>query len=268
MITVITITYNAESIICETVRSIIKQQNCHFEFILVDGASTDNTVTIVTNEISSAKSENCVCRIVTEKDKGIYDAMNKGVRLANGDYIIFMNGGDTFFSNDVLMSFEKAISLNPDLDVYYGDTMMHFYEGTGVLRDDENSTRNPTMPFIHQSVIVKKERLLQHPFDTSYKICADLEFFHFLRQHKATFFHCPFIVSNYDAKEGLSENNPLKIAYEYDRIFGKNKAKHYWVRRLWLRCTVGLIQPIKNLAPRCILNYYFKRKKKHISWLN
>lgn len=267
MITVITVTYNAAAIISETVRSIINQQNCRFEFILVDGASTDNTVNIVTNEISSLDSKNCACRIVSEKDNGIYDAMNKGVRLANGDYVIFMNGGDTFYSNDVLASFEKAISLNQDLDVYYGDTMMHFYEGTGILHDDENSTRNPTMPFIHQSVIVKKERLLQHPFDTSFKICADLEFFYYLRQKKATFLHCPFIVSNYDAKEGLSENNPLQIRYEEDRIFHRDvTTRYYWIRKFLLQCTVGLIQPIKDIAPRCILNVYFRHKKKYITW--
>ena len=89
-----------------------------------------------------------------------------------------------------------------------------------------------------------------------------------MRMTGCKFHYEPFIVSIYDAKEGLSENNPLIIAFERDEILGIDKRKHYWIRKIVLHCTVGLIQPIKNIAPRFLLNFYFRKKKSYIKWLD
>ena len=123
------------------------------------------------------------------------------------------------------------------------------------------------MPFSHQSVIVKRKHLIEHPFDTSYKILADREFFTWMRKEKLSFAHCDIIVSNYDAREGLSENNPLQMCFERDRITGADKSKYYPIKKFIKTCTIGLIQPIKNICPRSLLNIYFKRKRKHIKWI-
>lgn len=266
MISVITITYNAELIITDTILSILRQQECEFEFVLIDGKSSDQTVEIARECVKRNINRRCDVNIISEEDKGIYDAMNKGVAIAKGDFVIFMNAGDRFYDDFVLKHFEDTMS-SVEADAYYGNTLMEFYEGEGILHDDEKSTRNPTMPFIHQSVITKRELLIKHPFDLSYKVIADLEFFYWMRKSKKKFWHCDFIVSRYDAKEGISENNPLQIALEHDRLFGLDKRPHYWVRHLKLRCTKGLIQPIKDHAPRWLLNYYFRHSKKYIEWL-
>ncbi len=268
MITIITVSFNAEAHIKRTVRSILSQTSEKFEFLLIDGDSKDNTVAIVRNEVETIDNPRCRFHCISEKDNGIYDAMNKGARLATGDFIIYMNAGDSFFSADVIVRFEACMKKYPGYDAYYGNTMMDFYEGRGVLHDNEECNRNPIMPFIHQSIIVKKKWLIEHPFDYSYKVCADFEFFYYMRQHGAGFHYEPFIVSIYDAKEGMSENNPLQIRYDKDRILGIDKRSLYWLRKIKLQCTVGLIQPIKDIAPRWLLNKYFRKKKSYINWID
>lgn len=267
MISIITVCFNAETYIEQTVKSVLSQSDTEFEFVLVDGASKDGTVHLVQSIVEEMNfpHERFIC--ISENDKGVYDAMNKGVRSSHGDFVLFMNGGDSFYSSNVISTFERIIC-QCEADAYYGNTMMDFYEGRGILHDNEKFNRNPIMPFIHQSVIVKRKWLIEHPFDITYKVCADFEFFYYMRQHGATFYYEPFIVSNYDAKEGISENNPLQICYDKDRILGIDKQPYYWLRKLWLRSTVGLIQPIKNIAPLWLLNLYFRKKKSYIDWID
>ena len=147
-------------------------------------------------------------------------------------------------------------------DAIYGRTMMLFYEGRGIYNENEEHG-DPIMPFIHQSVIVKREHLLTHPFDLSYKILGDREFFYWMRQQKMSFHYEPYIVSTYDAREGGSENNPYIVAVEGDRILGKSSK---WRNLRW-RMTKAPIQPIKNWAPRKLLNVYFQWKRKNIDWV-
>lgn len=266
MISVITVSFNAETYIGNTVRSVLEQTDDAFEFVLVDGLSHDKTVEIVKNLIVEYEFPYSRFVLIQEKDRGVYDAMNKGVAACHGDYVIFMNGGDSFYDNNAISTFERIVSTNK-ADAYYGNTMMEFYEGNGILHDNEENNRNAVMPFIHQSVIVRRELLIEHPFNLEYKILADNEFFYWMRKKGCKFHYENFIVSNYDAREGLSENNPYRIEIERDAIVGRNLKPFYFLRKLKLRCTKGLIQPIKDYAPRWLLNKYFVWKKKNIDWI-
>lgn len=260
MISVVTVTWNAESFIEPTILSVCAQKNKNFEFILVDGASTDNTVEKVNTMLEGRfPKQNYVC--ISERDKGMVDAMNKGVRRSKGDYVLFLNGGDSFYDENVIDELEETIKKHP-ADAIYGRTMMVFYEGKGIYIENE-TFGDPIMPFIHQSVIVKREHLLTHPFDLSYKILGDREFFYWMRQEKMSFHYEDYIVSTYDAREGGSENNPYLVAVEGDRILGINSK---W-RKLLFRLTKAPIQPIKNWAPRWLLNRYFQWKRKNILWV-
>lgn len=267
MISVITVSWNAQATIQSTLKSIINQNSENFEIVIVDGGSNDNTVLVVKELLESSGFDNSRFTIVSEPDHGVYDAMNKGVRLSKGEYVLFMNCGDRFFNNEVISNFERAIGRGENADVYYGNTLMEFYEGTGVFHDDESTPRNRVMPFIHQSAITKRSMLLEHPFDLQYRICADFDLYYWMRNKGCRFIHEDFIVSCYDAKEGLSENNPLLIRRENDRIRGIDKTPHYGLRKIIQRCTIGLIQPIKDYAPRWLLNYYFRKKKTYIEWV-
>ena len=114
---IITITYNASSVIRPTLDSVLSQSYHNYEYILVDGGSSDDTVAI-----AKASGIN-LAHIVSERDKGIYDAMNKGIALATGDYLCFLNAGDAFYAPDTLQTIVDAIAEEKVLpDVLYGDT--------------------------------------------------------------------------------------------------------------------------------------------------
>lgn len=264
-ISVITVCYNAATILKSTIESVYRQKSNDYEYVIVDGGSQDSTLEILKAYESLFAERQIPFKCISEKDKGIYDAMNKGVQLAHGDYILFMNGGDSFYDEEVINKLEDTIN-KFEADVYYGRTMMIFYEGRGIYNENEEQG-DPIMPFIHQSVIVKRQLLLDHPFDLSYKVLADREFFYWMRQQNMKFHYEPYIVSTYDAREGGSENNPYLIAIEGDRILGLDKKPLYFLRKFKLWLKKAPIQPIKNTAPRWLLNKYFLWKRKNIEWV-
>ena len=100
-ISVVTVVYNSEALIENTVKSIINQSYSHIEYIVVDGGSTDGTIDILN------RYKKNISTLISEPDHGIYDAMNKGIRLATGDFLVFINSGDKFSSHDIL---EKIFS--------------------------------------------------------------------------------------------------------------------------------------------------------------
>ena len=118
LISVVTVSYNAVLTIEQTILSVINQTYPHIEYIIIDGGSTDGTVDII------KKYANRIAYWVSEPDKGIYDAMNKGIRTAKGEWINFMNAGDLFYSKDTL---EKVFSksINDNIKVIYGDVMLN-----------------------------------------------------------------------------------------------------------------------------------------------
>ena len=95
---IITVTYNAEKVLEDTIQSVISQTYHHIEYIIVDGASKDGTLSIINRYRSRIHT------VVSEPDKGLYDAMNKGIALASGDYLCFLNAGDCFHEDDTLLS--------------------------------------------------------------------------------------------------------------------------------------------------------------------
>ena len=115
-VSIITVTYNAESLLERTLQSVLSQRYADKEIVVVDGQSSDGTVAVIKRHAAAIQSW------VSEPDKGIYDAMNKGVRMATGDWILFMNAGDTFASDDVLQRLFDAVD-PAQADVIYGDVV-------------------------------------------------------------------------------------------------------------------------------------------------
>ena len=116
LFTIITVTFNAAGVIKPTLESVAAQDCDDFELLVIDGASTDDTVALV----NAAAIDGT--RVLSEKDRGLYDAMNKGIRLARGRYLIFLNAGDAFAAPDVLSRLQKAASDEPG--VLYGQTVL------------------------------------------------------------------------------------------------------------------------------------------------
>ena len=114
-LSVTTIVYNNVKDIERTMLSVINQTYTNIEYIIVDGLSTDGTIKVI-----NRYSPN-ISKLISEKDDGIYDAMNKGLAAATGDYVLFMNSGDEFFARDTVA---QVFASAPDADIYYGETEM------------------------------------------------------------------------------------------------------------------------------------------------
>ncbi len=137
-LSIITITYQAEAYIERTLQSVF-EQGCREEidYVVVDGASKDRTLEII--EANKAQ----INQVISEKDKGIYDAMNKGMQRAQGEYILFLNAGDTFTSATTLKNLLHELSGNPD--VLYGEAVFVNNEGQSLgLRSEVTPHRLPT----------------------------------------------------------------------------------------------------------------------------
>jgi glycosyltransferase involved in cell wall biosynthesis len=176
-LSIITITYQAEAYIERTLQSVF-EQSCaeEIDYVVVDGASKDRTLEII--EANKAQ----INQVISEKDKGIYDAMNKGMQMAKGDYILFLNAGDTFASATTLKNLLHELSGNPD--VLYGEAVFVNNEGQSLgIRSEVTPHRLPAqlswrdfkygMLVCHQAFIAK--RSIAPLFDLQYKLSSDID---------------------------------------------------------------------------------------------
>lgn len=172
---IITITYNAASVIKHTLDSVIAQTYTNYEYILVDGGSKDDTVAI-------AKASGIqFAHIISERDKGIYDAMNKGMALATGDYLCFLNAGDAFHAPDTLQAVVDAIAGEKELpDVLYGETAevddkRNFVRMRRLQAPKELNWRSfkAGMLVCHQAFYARRE--IAPMYDLKYRLSADVD---------------------------------------------------------------------------------------------
>jgi glycosyltransferase involved in cell wall biosynthesis len=193
-ISIITVCFNSEKTIKDTLISVNNQKNVEVEHVIIDGASKDNTLEIIKNHRSSSK-------LISEPDRGIYDAMNKGIALATGEIIGTLNADDFYYDDNVLKEVEKAF-LDPSIEACYGDLVY-------IKQDDVNQTvrfwksrdykdglfKSGWMP-AHPTFFVRKsvyERL--GGFKLDYKIAADFELlFRFIEQNKIKTKYIPKIM--------------------------------------------------------------------------
>lgn len=170
-LSVITIVYNNVRDIERTILSVLNQTYNNIEYIIADGLSTDGTLQVI------SKYQDSVSKFISEKDNGIYDAMNKGLALASGDYVIFMNSGDEFFDADTVAAVFGAAD---DADIYYGETEMIADSGESLGQRRHKAPEQFTwrgfkygMSISHQAIYVR--RALAEPFDRQYQLSADIE---------------------------------------------------------------------------------------------
>lgn len=173
LITIVTITYNAGETLPLTMESVAEQTFRDFEHLIVDGASTDDTITI------ARRMGRADLRLISEPDKGLYDAMNKGVKQAKGNYLIFLNSGDRFHDPDTLQAYADAI-LEKNPDIIYGDTDIVNFEGKRIgprhlsapaILTFESFSQG--MLICHQAFMVRRD--ISPLYDTDYKYSADYD---------------------------------------------------------------------------------------------
>lgn len=198
-ISIVTVTCNAGLLLEKTFASIEKLKYDNKELIVVDGLSTDNTMTI----IKRYSERGIITSYVSERDNGIYDAMNKGARMCSGEWVIFMNAGDAFASDDVL---QRVFSGSPiEADIVYGDVV----KNGQVKQAPARFHLYHRMLFCHQSAFVRRSCLLGMPFDTKHRLSADLKFFLGQYLRHARFQHVGIPVSIFDTN-GVSNSQRSK----------------------------------------------------------
>ncbi|MFV0470002.1 MAG: glycosyltransferase family 2 protein [Dysgonomonas sp.] len=171
---VVTICYNIENEIEDTLKSVMQQSFNSYEHIIIDGASSDKTLSVI-----EKYKDRYSFKLISEKDNGIYDAMNKGLLWAKGRYIVFINGGDLFVDNSTLNLIYQSIYLQKNLiDFIYGDSFIKEGKILHYRRARHCKYKWYGMFSNHQSMIYKMSIIREHniKYDLSYKIAADYKF--------------------------------------------------------------------------------------------
>lgn len=195
-ITIVTVCYNAVTTIEQTILSVINQTFTNIEYIIIDGGSIDGTIDII------KKYAKNISVWISEPDKGIYDAMNKGIELATGQWINFMNSGDLFYNSNTLNNiFGKKII---NADIIYGDRLSRCSFGEFYHKVDSLDKFNKFFPLFHQSIFIKTEVAKKNKFDLKYKICADYNQMYQLYKNNYSFYYIPISMSICECENGIS----------------------------------------------------------------
>ena len=252
LVSVITVCFNAENCIIPTMDSVLAQDYPNLEYILIDGASTDSTLQLICSKEKDFADRNIPLVIVSEPDKGIYDAMNKGLKLAKGKWINFMNAGDNFYSGNVLSSFFSNTDYR-EAKVVYGNTVLALDFGEIEMLPKPVDYLRKKMSFCHQSVFVDGDLMRKEKFDTSFRLAADYAFFYRYYMQGGKFHYVEKVVARFESEQGASSKNRLQVNREYARIHGvENTAK--W--KIWFafKCLrVHLKEALHSMIPKSYL---------------
>ena len=210
-VTIVTVVFNDVDHVQRTIDSVASQTYRNIEHIVIDGRSRDGTLEII-QRCSS------IDYWLSEADSGIYDAMNKGVRCSEGEWINFMNSGDVFFDENVVANvFEKVESSSTDL--VYGDVEVDYGEFKKVRSAGVVADLKQGMQFSHQSLFAKREILLELGLDPSYRTAADYNFIVSSWVKKYNFSRIGLVVSSVSAG-GVSDVRRLESHHQRVKILG------------------------------------------------
>lgn len=206
MFTIIVVSYNNKDLIGRTLNSLLNQNFKEYELVVIDGGSSDGSL----DEFNNYKLLFPNFYLISEPDDGIYDAMNKGVKYASGDYIYFLNLGDAFFNNDVLLNVSQIIKKNYMYAIYYGNIVW----GEQVI----NYPRKLSMIYFlfermvcHQAIFASKSYLLNYPFDITLRLCADRDWLTRIIREGALYKKIDIIIAKYDINGASSNYNRYNV---------------------------------------------------------
>lgn len=209
LISIITVSYNSVKTIEQTILSVVHQTYNNIEYIIIDGGSQDGTLEII------EKYQDKISFWISEPDKGVYDAMNKGISYAKGDYIGIINSDDWY----ELDAIEKIVSIiKEDYIVIYGDMMYEKSKSELVKPSKDLSLLEKQMIICHPSVFVKSEAYKKYGnFDITYKISADWDMMLRLYEKECLFYYCDDLISHFRTN-GISSNFNMRQIKERTKI--------------------------------------------------
>ena len=231
-LTIITINRNNLDGLKLTARSILAQQCQEFQWVVIDGASLDGSVEFM----KSLHREKMV--FLSEPDTGIYNAMNKGVQYATGEYCLFINSGDALYSPQSASLCLQTLEQQPQVDIFRFAIELQLNQRILVVAHPAQEKEIRTGLFLlthgiaHQGAVIRRSLLLDYPYDESFKICADYDFFLHCYLHKPIQ-DAPVdqILSLFDCS-GISSTNPELLRKEMERAFVQQTSRviyqDYW----------------------------------------
>lgn len=229
---IITVTYNAGAVLEDTIQSVITQTYRNVEYIIVDGGSKDHTLDIIN------RYREHIHTLVSEPDKGLYDAMNKGIRLASGDYLCFLNAGDELHEDDTLQLMVHSITGTELPDVLYGETAIvdeegHFLRMRRLSAPEDLNWKSfkDGMLVCHQAFFPRRE--LAEPYDLRYRFSADFDWCIRIMKKSHTLHNTHLTLIDY-LNEGMTTRNHRASLHERFRIMCRHYgylstlARHAW----------------------------------------
>jgi len=244
LISIITVVYNGENGIEETIKSVLSQTYVAIEYIIIDGKSTDRTMQII------HQYEDQTFKIISEEDTGIYDAMNKGISLVTGDWIYFLNVGDQLFSKETIANIFRQ---EQTADLVYGNHRADYGYFQRLHIPSALSNLRYGMIFSHQGMFVKTQLMKEHPFNLNYELASDYNFIYCLYKAESKFDYIDEPIAVLKAG-GVSEKRITKTHSERRKIScsyekGMNKVGlrlSYFFRSL----NLYLIKFVKAVLPK------------------
>ena len=229
-VTVVTAVLNDAGHIEQTILSVISQTDIEIEYIIVDGGSKDGTLELI------GKYKDKISLLISESDRGVYDAMNKGIEHSSGDFVYFLNSGDVLLNPSILSKI-KFEDVNVQNTIIYGNVVVAY--GNIEALEKPRPFFNSKMKFkgigiCHQSMFFPGELIRNEKYDLSYKIAADYDLVYRLWRKGTEFLYRDITIAKYDWGKGIS-SNPYKLLDVYRenaRVCHQQLNPLYWAKMI------------------------------------
>ncbi|RAX52452.1 glycosyltransferase [Helicobacter sp. 16-1353] len=288
-VSIITVVFNDENNIKSTMESVLSQSYQHVEYIIIDGKSSDSTLEVILNtlkdiatttreekskdrflrECVKTSNPNFSIKILSERDSGIYDAMNKGIDLATGMWCNFMNSGDRFYSKnsitELFNEYQKYLNRGGVVcSIIYGNSELIYDKNHSKILKCTTKEHKYKHHFIHQAAFIDAKLMKKYHYDTGFKIAGDTDFFVKSYRNGERFLHFEVVVCSFNLT-GISSNltfqifkEDCKIGYKYNRFF---PLQHTFTYLFWIipRFAIRKILP-KNLEAKARMIFGKKRQ--------
>lgn len=231
LLSVITVTFNSVQTIERTILSVIYQSFSDYEYLIVDGGSTDGTVDVI------KRYQEQIDFFSSESDNGIYDAMNKAAAIASGEFVIYINSGDEILEVDF-----DFLRSNNSVDVFYGN---YLSGDRRIVRPHDLKVISYAMPFCHQAVLVREGLVREYGFNTKFRIAGDFDFFQRLVKEGKEFKYVDVTMAMFEGG-GVSSNMSTSYVLEYLEIIYKNRVNYFWPYTLFKFIFILIIDRLKK----------------------
>lgn len=216
LFSIITVCYNAEETVGKTIESVLSQTYKNIEYIIVDGKSTDSTCNIISEYLDDTR-----ITFLSEKDTGLYNAMNKAIDMLHGDYALFLNSGDYFVNNKVLQNVFERMNKEKHSDLLYGNVIRNTFDGTkrerygGRLSVKKNLLLGKMIS--HQVMFFRSDIIKKYRYDESFRITADFNLLARMLKDRCSLEYIDEDITLMENREGISaEPTNLQTMREED----------------------------------------------------